>query len=357
MFKESTKWAQSQEREFRVFAADESEKRIRFKPMTQYQRAFVHSLAEDFGFDSESMDPEPHRHVFVFKTPRFVMAPMKTLMECLRIKNAAAETTGTLSFSEAQKKAASNEPFNGFLLTGPRFALTLEELRHDLQPTFDTMPTLIFTISFLPNEEIVIKAHPAAHSNNIPASSIEASLKSLKASLASIISTNQLASSLYLCTLDSSLNIQRRETDGAGTSGGWSQVAAKAAIGPRTAPKQQAVGGKSSFTVLGSKLKDAKKRKEEKEKEKVEMGEVVDDWEEAVRREEEKEKESDLKTAEQKSIATGAAESVGISTLHEGDRFGTAQAGETVEPDSKSEARGTGPGPGPSDVDPISHEA
>ena len=354
MFKESTKWAQTQEGEFRVFAADETEKRLRFKPMPSHQRAFIHSLAEDFGLDSESTDPEPHRHVFVFKTPRFVMAPMKTLMECLRIKNAAAETTGTLSFSEAQKKAASNEPFNGFLLTGPRFALTLEELRHDLQPSFDTMPTLIFTISFLPNEEIVIKAHPAAHSNHVPASSIETWLRSLKASLVSIITTNQLASSVYLCTLDNSLNIQRREADGAGASDGWSQVAAKAAVGPRAVPRQQAVGSKSSFTVLGSKLKDAKKRKEEKEKEKVEMGEVVDDWEEAVRKEEEKEKESDLKIAEQSSTTMGAAENAGTWALHESNEVGTVPAGETMEPDSKSEARDNGPAP--PDVDSIGHE-
>ena len=55
IFRESVKWAQTQEREFRVFAADDSEKRLRFKPMPDHQRRFLHLLSEDFGFDSESM--------------------------------------------------------------------------------------------------------------------------------------------------------------------------------------------------------------------------------------------------------------------------------------------------------------
>jgi transcriptional repressor NF-X1 len=54
--------------------------------MQANQRAFLHSLAEDYGFDSESQDPEPHRHICIFKTPRFVSAPMKTLAQCVKIK-------------------------------------------------------------------------------------------------------------------------------------------------------------------------------------------------------------------------------------------------------------------------------
>ena len=62
--------------------------RLRFKPMQANQRAFIHALAEDYGLDSESQDPEPHRHVCIFKTPRFVSAPMKTLSQCVAIKPA-----------------------------------------------------------------------------------------------------------------------------------------------------------------------------------------------------------------------------------------------------------------------------
>jgi len=294
MFRESVKWAQVQEREFRVFAADEGEKRLRFKPMLLHQRAFIHALAEDFGFDTESMDPEPHRHVAVFKTPRFVMAPMKTLAECVRIRSSAEATTFIIT--ETQRKLqATNEVYNGFLLTHPRFGLTLEELRADFAASLDSTPGLAYIISFLPNEEIVIKARPASSSTVISPSAIEASIKSLKAPLAATTSSKRLAASIQLCTLDTSLNIMRRELDDPANNGGWSQVAAKGAA-PRSAPRQTGVGAKSVYTVLGSKLRDAKKSKEEMEKAKKE--EVVDDWEEEMRKVEAEEDEA--KTEAQK---------------------------------------------------------
>ena len=62
-------------------------------------------------------------------------------------------------------------------------------------------------------------------------------------------------------------------------------MAAKAAA-PRSAPKQEGVGEKSVYTVLGSRLREAKKKKEAMEKAKADEA-VVDDWEEEVRKEEE----------------------------------------------------------------------
>lgn len=283
MFRENLKWAQTQEREFRVFAVDEVEKRLRFKPMSPHQRAFLHSLSEDFGFDSESVDPEPHRHVAVFKTPRFVMAPMKTLAECVRIRTLVEASNAAAA--EAQRKLRTgNESYNGLLLTHPRFGLTLEELRSDFSSVLDTTLGLAFDISFLPSEEIALTARPASSSTSISTTSIEASLKALKIPLSAIISSKRLANSLQLCASDSSLNILRRELDDSASNGGWSQVAAKAAA-PRTVPSQMAVGQKSVYTVLGSKLKDAKKRKEDQMKA-MKDEDVVEDWEEEVRKEE-----------------------------------------------------------------------
>ena len=282
MFRESSKWAQIQEREFRVFAADENEKRLRFKPMPPHHRAFLHSLSEDFGFDSESVDPEPHRHVAVFKTPRFVMAPMKTLAECVRIRQAEAATVAT---SEPQKKLQSNnEPFNGFLLTSPRFALTIDELRIELSSVLDPVAALAFEISFLPSEEIVIKSRPSSLTTTVSSESIAATLRSVRPSLLALVASKHLAHSIQLCALDASLNILRREADDAASNGGWSQVAAKAAA-PRMAPRQTAVGERSVYTVLGSKLREAKKKKEEQKAKEA----IVEDWEEEARREEEQE--------------------------------------------------------------------
>ena len=287
-YQESTKWAHEQERELRIFAADDAEKRLRFKPMPSHQRAFIHSLAEDFGFDSESMDPEPHRHVALFKTPRFVKAPMKTIAECIRIRARTIETASSAPIpSHALRR--SNEPYNGFVLSSPRFGLTTDELRADLSSSLSAYPSLNFDISFLPNEEIVLKARSVTTSTPV-------TLIALKPTLKSTILAKELASSVSLCALDSSLNILRRETDPKSTESGWSTVAAKAASDPRSMPQKPAVGGKSSFTVLGSELKARKKREEEKKKE-TENAEVADDWEEEVRLEEEREKAQDTAAA------------------------------------------------------------
>ncbi|KAL2046173.1 hypothetical protein N7G274_001620 [Stereocaulon virgatum] len=289
LFRENVKWAQSQEREFRVFAADETEKRLRFKPMPAHQRAFLHALSEDFGLDSESMDPEPHRHVAIFKTPRFVMAPMKTLAECVRIRTAVEASSANITGTQ-KKLEANNETYNGFLLSNPRFGLTLEELRAHLASSLDSTPGLTYEISFLPSEEIVIKARPASSSTVISSAAIEVSLRALKPSLMASTSSKNLAAFIQLCALDASLNILRRELDDPANNGGWSQVAAKAAA-PRTMPRQMGVGQRSVYTVLGSKLRDAKKKREE-EKKVRESEIVVDDWEEEMRKEEEQEEKA-----------------------------------------------------------------
>lgn len=317
MFRESVKWAQVQEREFRVFAADDTEKRLRFKPMPPHQRAFIHALAEDFGFDTESMDPEPHRHVAVFKTPRFVMAPMKTLAECVRIRTSVEAASSAIA--ETQRKLqANNEVYNGYLLTHPRFDLTLEELRTDFAVSLDSTPGLAYDISYLPNEEIVIRARPASASTVISPSAIEASIKSLKGPLSATTSSKRLAAFIQLCTLDSSLNIRRRELDDPANNGGWSQVAAKGAA-PRTVSRQNGVGERSVYTVLGSKLRDAKKKQEEARKAKEDEV-IVDDWEEEMKKveAEEEKAEAEAQKEERESSGVGIHEpSIDVHVLKE----------------------------------------
>ena len=280
IFKENVKWCQAQERELRVFASEENERRLRFKPMPSYQRAFLHYLAEDFGLDSESMDPEPHRHVCIFKTPRFVLTPRKTLAECIRIK-AEAEATSNPELQE--KLSADNIPFNGFVLSGPRFGTLLEDLRAALQSVLENTTVLAFDISFLPNEEVVLKARPTSTSTSISAPAMATRLKSLKPALTDTVNLKNLAQSASLCTLDDSLNILRREQD-ITASDGWSKVAAKGSSTPRSAPSQSAIGVKSVYTVLGSKLKEAKRKREEEARRAKD--EVVDDWEDEITKEE-----------------------------------------------------------------------
>ena len=80
-------------------------------------------------------------------------------------------------------------------------------------------------------------------------------------------------------------------------------MAAKAAT-PRLAPRLVAVGEKSVYTVLGSRLRDAKKKKEEAMAKKAKEEEVVDDWEEEMRREEAEER-ARYETRDERALANG----------------------------------------------------
>lgn len=263
MFKDDVKWSQIQEREFRVFAADDREKRLRFPPMKPNQRAFLHALASDFGLDSESMDPEPHRHIVIFKTPKFVSAPMKTLAQCVKL-NAHVGVPVIL------KKSANGtgDPYNGLLLTNPKFGITTDELQAALSRDFESVPAgITFDISFLPNEEIVIsaKAQPDLHSDR----TTENALIALKPVIFKTVLTNKFAGAVALCRVDRSLNVLRKEDSSHG--GGWSQVAAKGSNVTRPT-QQQAVGGRNAFTVLGNlAAKKAKAKQEREEEEKLRL--------------------------------------------------------------------------------------
>lgn len=303
LYQQNVQWAQTQEREFRVFATSPEEKRLRFKPMPSQQRAFIHALAEDFGLDSESMDPEPHRHVVIYKTPRFVSAPTKTIGECVRIRynQRTAATTAAPTTSDVSKKLkASNmvgDPYNSFLVTNPRFALTIEELRTAIRPVTDSVPMVQFDISFLPTDEVVLKANAT-----LPERDLETMLKNVKAGLAREVRSHGLGS-IQLCRSDTSLNILRRETDSV-ANGGWSQVAAKAAAPLRSRPQQQTRTVSNSFTVLSlsSKSKESREKASQKIKKKA-VEEAVDDWETAEMMEEEKER---LESGEASKVASGA---------------------------------------------------
>lgn len=282
MYQQNSTWAAAQEKELRLFAAKPEEKRFRFKPMARQQRSFLHSLAEDFGFDSESMDPEPHRHVAIFKTPRFVMAPMKTLAECVRIRQVQRATAPTAAVLARPKPGnISGEPYNAFLITDPRFALTIEEVRSALRIALSkTSFPLELDISFLPTEEVALKP-PIAARVSLPEREIQSMLESVKPVLSDAFSAHKMGK-LQLARLDSSLNILRRESDAAGA--GWSQVAAKGAP-VRHVPQSMPLGTKGGFAVLS--LSSTRKKRD-----KQKTAEVVEDWEAEEEREEERERVS-----------------------------------------------------------------
>ena len=286
MYLEDVAWAHKQEDILRAFAADENEKRYRFKPMKNRQRAFVHSLAEDFGFDGESLDPEPHRHVLLFKTPKFVAAPMKTLAQAARIKRAQLNVSALIN-SEPQRKADEvKHEYNGLLLTNPRFALTEDELRPLIKKSTATTE---FDIIFLSNDQGV--AFLPTVSSDHPDQMINL-LTSRQPPIAAEVAKHELGASVILCQFDTS-DLEPRIIEQQGKAAptlasGWSQVAARRAA-PMAAPQVQPVGQRPIFTILGSRLAEAKKQKESNEaklRKKAPKQDVAEDWEKEVDQEE-----------------------------------------------------------------------
>lgn len=285
MYLETPGWAQIQEKELRAFAMDPDVKRMRFKPMKPKERKFVHSLAEDFGFDSESMDPEPHRHIALFKTPRFVSAPTKTLAECARIRQIQrAMSAQVVAESSKPKPKASNvvgDPFNAYLVTHTRFGLTVENLRSAIAPILANA-NMHLEISFLPSEEIVLVPSNITTTTIPNSQALETSLSALKPSLAKCVAGPPFLGRLQLCRIVDSLNIERRESDSA--TSGWSQVAKAAAAPRRAAPPEGGLkASRNNFAVFETAV--ARKKKA------VRRESVDEDWEMAEEREAEKEKE------------------------------------------------------------------
>ncbi|GAM86340.1 hypothetical protein ANO11243_043540 [Dothideomycetidae sp. 11243] len=276
LFQQHSQWAQAQEREFRVFGESPDEKRFRFKPMTAQQRAFIHALADDFGFDSESMDPEPHRHVLLLKTPRFVSSPNKTIAECVRIRTAQrlllVAQPAVEKGRQAHSTAINGEPWNAFIITNPRFGLTEEEVGSAIaSQDLPAGPTL--DISFLPSHEVVLKP-TIPPSESLTETDLSEQLKKMKSRLGAAIETNGIGT-VYLCTVDSSLNVTSRETDSASIDG-WSRVAAKGAA-PRQVQPNVPRSSMNTFSALGG--QSGRVTFTKKKDKKPPPVEVVDDWE------------------------------------------------------------------------------
>lgn len=277
MYKDNPNWSLIQEREIRVFAADEKEKRLRFKPMPPNQRTFLHSLAEDFGLDSESMDPEPYRHVAIFKTPRFVSSPMKTLAQCAMIKATQPAPAPTTIIED------KFEHFNALIITSPCFALTTDELHAKVRDDLSTVPNTTFNISFLPSEEVVL--YTAPRTEQTKEKDLEPTLRRLKALISKTIAIHKLGAGVTLCRIDHSLNVLRREYK-TETGNGWSQVVKGHAPGTERKGWQgpTTVGNKNVFAVLGNGASTTASgaTKEKREKQKAREESVVENWESAV---------------------------------------------------------------------------
>ena len=241
--------------------------------MPASQRAFLHALAEDFGLDSESLDPEPHRHVVVFKAPRFVRAPMKTLAQCVAVRPEDKRGENQKSATAAAAPATSVDavPFNAFILRQPRFGLTIDDVRTALAAEVEAAAD--WNIAFLPSEEVVLRGGVGVD---------EAALSRLRPLVARAVAAKGIAKRTAMCAVDGSLNVVRgEEGDGAGEGGGggWSQVVRGAPV--RRKVEGGGLGAKSGFAVLGARREEGKEKEKERRRREREES-VVENWEDAV---------------------------------------------------------------------------
>ncbi|OKL62153.1 hypothetical protein UA08_02381 [Talaromyces atroroseus] len=132
-------------------ATSATQRSVRFQPAKAPLRAFVHSLASDWGFASESFDPEPHRHVFVLKPTQWASPGFGSgsgvgirgvaVGECVRIRDRELfkeREAKRLAAAEAKAlrealKATSAEGADG----GGGWAQVASSRRKQLQPGSD----------------------------------------------------------------------------------------------------------------------------------------------------------------------------------------------------------------------------
>ncbi|KIL84201.1 hypothetical protein FAVG1_12629 [Fusarium avenaceum] len=231
LYKSFVSWGDAQESQYRVFAANKDEVRLRYEPMRNQSRQFLHLLAEDFGFESKSEDFDIHRSVVVWKTDKFVSAPAKTLAQCVKIRAAqAAEAAATAAIRPPSPPILETEPFNALVLTEPRFGLTIEEVNTALAPDLSSLQGFSFKVDFL-NEEVLIKAS-VSYSAFLTPAPMEKSLEILKPRIEQTIRREKLADGVLLCHSDVNGAITRREVLRRAGAGGWSAVAGRAASKP-----------------------------------------------------------------------------------------------------------------------------
>ncbi|RBA10957.1 hypothetical protein FPRO05_05546 [Fusarium proliferatum] len=256
LYKQMPSWGDAQESQFRVFAANKDEVRLRYEPMKNQSRQFLHLLAEDFGFESKSEDYDIHRSVLVWKSDKFVSAPTKTLAQCVKIRaTQAAEAAAAAAIRPPSPPILETEPFNALVLTEPRFGLTIEEVNAALEPDLTPMQGFRFKVDFL-NEEVLIKAS-VSYSAFLTPAPMEKSLEILKPRIEQTIRREKLAESVLLCHSDANGAISRREVTLRAGTGGWSAVAGRAASRPMSssstpAPEEAKPGRK---LLLGLKKK------------------------------------------------------------------------------------------------------
>lgn len=237
----------------RDFAADATKRIHRFRPMPAASRAFLHSLAEDFGLFSESENPGVNRAVSVLKTQSFVSAPFKSLSAALRLRNVAREKEAEAK-AAAEREVASRsvnvEHFNAFVISAPAFGLTIEDLEAALKNDLEH-PSVAFNIDFRPSGEVILKAASRTFADMLHPANIHETLKVLKPGVSDTVTKGELAGSVHLAHVDDENNVSTRER---ATEGGWNEVVRRGKQGVSPGPEPQRSDGEAKKGKLTLKL-------------------------------------------------------------------------------------------------------
>lgn len=236
--------------------------------MPNNQRQFLHVLAEDYGLDSKSEDLEPYRYVVIWKGAKFVSAPSKTLAQCVKIRESqAAEAAAAAAAAASNSRAPTPppaivvEPFNAFILTSPRFGLTVEDVDTAIRADLASQSAFHFTTAFMPSDEILIRA-TAHYSSFLTPAAVEQALQNMKPRLDGTVKRLDIAGNTLLCHVDANEHVSRREDINKNDSSGWSAVASRAAAKRDEAKAETpaASGGSGKRLLLGLKKKKVEAR-------------------------------------------------------------------------------------------------
>lgn len=223
-------------------------------------------LADDYGLESRSEDIEPHRYVLVFKGPRFVSAPSKTLAQCIKIRATQAAEAAAAAAASAPPSPPLGpvlDPLNAMLLTSPRFGLTVEEVTSSLAKDLSQQPSITFKTAFLPSDEVLIRA-TVQYSSFMSPAGVEKALISLQTSVAQTVRKSEIAGHVFLCHVDEDNHITRRDDLRQDAAGGWSAVAGRAAAKKESSFSEEPPARTGGRRLLGLKKKKAADKEADK---------------------------------------------------------------------------------------------
>ncbi|KAF3282762.1 FKBP12-associated protein [Orbilia oligospora] len=285
-------WCAGIEKMMREFCEDSGKVRLAFKPMKTLFRGFIHGLAEDYGLDSESQDPEPYRSVVVMKNGTWQM-PIRVLADAVKVRRqeaalaaASSSVNATANGIQQLRKTTGLPAVNAILLSGLRVGLLTSELEKELAGVL-RQGTLRFGIRWYGDEEVLLEPLPSSFSTE----EVEVELGNVRGLVRRHCVVNRIASSVDLCYVGRDGKVTGKEGQGWNVVSVGKGIKAAAPPGPQTAGSYANLfgvlqqGGSAGSKGLAVKS-DVGQRKDKVLSPVLPKEEPVDDWLEAVEAEE-----------------------------------------------------------------------